>query len=191
MATQSERRKNTRHAILDAAGKLFGKEGFDRTAVEDITSAANVAKGTFYQHFETKADVLLALVRRHEVETLAEVENALSAGVPPLVIGQGLVRGMAQGFEKDRKMAAQAIALAMAHPVKKDEPSTRMAFARVLAAAQERQEIRSDTDPYDLALMLVGAMLPLIVLWVHEGKRGELLPGIEKAWRVLLEGLGT
>src|SRR5579872_5442669 len=82
MATQSERRKNTRHAILDAAGKLFRKEGFDRTAVEDITSAANVAKGTFYQHFETKADVLLALVRRHEVETLAEVENALSAGVP-------------------------------------------------------------------------------------------------------------
>jgi len=189
MARQSERRSATRTAILDAAEKLFRKRGFDETAVEEITAAANVAKGTFYQHFETKAEILLALIRRHESATVAVVERRLAEGVPPLALAQGLVRAMMEGFEKDRKMAPQAISVAMAHPAKSGEPSMRTAFARAFAAAQERGEIRNDVDAADLALTLVGAMLPHIVLWAHQGKRGDLLPAIETVWKVFLEGV--
>jgi|SRR5579883_65072 AcrR family transcriptional regulator len=188
MATQSQRRASTRTAILNAAEKLFRKNGFDQTAVEDITSAADVAKGTFYQHFETKLDVLLAMIRRHESATMAEVERALTAGHPPLDLGLELLCGMARQFEKDRKMTAQAIAVAMAHPARLDEPSLRLTLAKILAAAQQLGDIRNDADAYDLALTLVGGMLPHIIVWVHQGKRGTLLTAIENVWRVFLEG---
>jgi len=157
--------------------------------VEEITAAANVAKGTFYQHFETKAEILLALIRRHESATVAEVERRLAEGFPPLALAQGLLRAMTHGFEKDRKMAPQAISVALAHPAKTGEPSMRMAFARAFAAAQQRGEIRDDVDASELALTLVGAMLPHIILWARKGKRGALLPAMERVWKVFLEGL--
>lgn len=56
-----ERKKQvTRRALVDAATRLFAEHGYDRTAVGDIAEAADVSKRTFFLHFPTKEDVLLA-----------------------------------------------------------------------------------------------------------------------------------
>jgi AcrR family transcriptional regulator len=39
---------------LAAASDLFKNRGYDTTSVDDIAEAADVAKGTFYYHFEKK-----------------------------------------------------------------------------------------------------------------------------------------
>src|SRR5215471_3722232 len=99
MATQTQRRAATRDGLLKAAAKLFQKRGFDDVAVEENTAAANVAKGTFSQHFESKTEALLALIRIQQAAGLAEVERRLNEGHPPLEIGRRLIRGMAQSCE--------------------------------------------------------------------------------------------
>ena len=48
-----------------AAVTLFRQRGFDETRVEEITRAAGVAKGTFFNYFPTKEDVLLYIGERH------------------------------------------------------------------------------------------------------------------------------
>ncbi|WKG01937.1 TetR/AcrR family transcriptional regulator [Mycolicibacterium sp. HK-90] len=56
-----ERKKQlTRRALVDAAVRLFTERGYDQTAVADIAEAADVSKRTFFLHFPTKEDVLLA-----------------------------------------------------------------------------------------------------------------------------------
>ena len=51
----ADRGYERRHeALLKAATRLFGKKGVPATTVADITTAAGVAKGTFYLHFESK-----------------------------------------------------------------------------------------------------------------------------------------
>lgn len=47
-------RHNTRKAVLDAAMKLFIERGFNACSVQDITDAASVPKGSFYNHFKSK-----------------------------------------------------------------------------------------------------------------------------------------
>jgi AcrR family transcriptional regulator len=54
MATQSERREATRAAIVKAAKRLFGERGFAGTTMDNVATAAHVAKGAVYHHFETK-----------------------------------------------------------------------------------------------------------------------------------------
>ncbi|UVS80539.1 TetR/AcrR family transcriptional regulator [Actinokineospora sp. UTMC 2448] len=56
-----ERKKQlTRQALVNAAVRLFTEQGYDQTSVADIAEAADVSKRTFFLHFATKEDVLLA-----------------------------------------------------------------------------------------------------------------------------------
>lgn len=49
---------------MTAAERLFLEKGVELTTIEEITTGAGVAKGTFYLHFSSKADVLQALRAR-------------------------------------------------------------------------------------------------------------------------------
>ncbi len=62
MATQ-KRSESTRAGLLESAAKLFSDRGFDATSVDDICSQANVSKGAFYHHFESKQAIFLSLLK--------------------------------------------------------------------------------------------------------------------------------
>ena len=188
MATQSQRRASTREAILNAAQELFDRRGFAATTVDEITAAADVAKGTFYQHFETKDEILRALIRRYQSTSLEDVEKELSSGRAPLQLGASLVTQLGKSCERHKRSLGQMMSVEMHAPPKKGEPSTREMFARVFAEAQKRGEIRADVDAYELAVIFLGSLLPAMSHWAMAGKKGELINWMEKAWRVFLEG---
>lgn len=50
--------------LMTSAQRLFLKHGVGSTTIEQITSGAEVAKGTFYLYFSSKEDVLEALRER-------------------------------------------------------------------------------------------------------------------------------
>lgn len=58
----SERREKRRRQILDAARTVFATKGYVATTVDDIVTAVEVARGTFYLYFDDKLDVFSALV---------------------------------------------------------------------------------------------------------------------------------
>ncbi len=74
------RRLRTRAALLTAARQVIGSQGVDATTIQDITDAADVAKGSFYNHF-SGAD---AIVRAAVEETLAELGETLEVLTEPL-----------------------------------------------------------------------------------------------------------
>jgi len=61
MATQSERRAATRAALIEAAQKLFAKQGYEATSTDQILAGAGVSRGAMYYHFATKQDVFEAV----------------------------------------------------------------------------------------------------------------------------------
>lgn len=54
----------TRHAILDAAEKVFQEHGVSRTSLAEIAAAAGVTRGAIYWHFKNKADLFDAMIER-------------------------------------------------------------------------------------------------------------------------------
>jgi len=58
----SRKRERTRRAILAAARHLAAEHGPDRLTVAEIAEAADIGVGTFYYHFQTRDDVLAALM---------------------------------------------------------------------------------------------------------------------------------
>ena len=70
MSTVEGKKQEKRRALLDAAYELFLERGTAKTSVEDITSRAKVAKGTFYLYFQDKGAVMLALLGRVSYQLL-------------------------------------------------------------------------------------------------------------------------
>jgi len=74
-----------RAELIEAAMRLFAEKGLDETAVSDIVGAAGVAQGTFYLYFESKADVVNAVVVDISEQIVAGVEEiADEEGTPAL-----------------------------------------------------------------------------------------------------------
>src|SRR5271167_3724540 len=61
LGRRERKRSETRERIFRAALELFAQRGFFETTVEEITEAADVGKGTFFNYFRNKEDVLSAL----------------------------------------------------------------------------------------------------------------------------------
>jgi AcrR family transcriptional regulator len=62
--------RDTRQTLIDAAYELFGRQGFHLVGLDRILADAGVSKQTFYNHFESKDDLILAVLeQRHEVES--------------------------------------------------------------------------------------------------------------------------
>jgi AcrR family transcriptional regulator len=67
-----------RGELLEVAMRLFVENGFERTSVEQITSAVGVAKGTFYHYFDSKQDLLAQLVCSFADALFAQLETEMS-----------------------------------------------------------------------------------------------------------------
>lgn len=71
MPTQAERRAATRRKILDAAGRLFARDGYEATTTARILEEASVSRGAMYHQFAAKEDVFAAVYEAVSAEALA------------------------------------------------------------------------------------------------------------------------
>jgi AcrR family transcriptional regulator len=67
-----------RDELLDIALHLCATIGYDNMSIDQVTRAASVAKGTFYYHFSSKQDMLIALVDRFVNDLFANLDAAAS-----------------------------------------------------------------------------------------------------------------
>ena len=61
MTTRQEKAAQTRRDLLDAARVVFERKGYLNATITDITTEAGKAAGSFYNHFDGKEALLLAL----------------------------------------------------------------------------------------------------------------------------------
>lgn len=72
--TRTKPAAERRDELMQAAERLFLERGFEQTAIEQITTLAGVAKGTFYLHFSSKMDVVEALRQRFVTALLERID---------------------------------------------------------------------------------------------------------------------
>ncbi len=73
--TAAQRRDEIERAAID----VFTERGFAGATVEDIVNRAGVTKPMLYRHFESKQDLVMALLERHRDELAAAALDALLA----------------------------------------------------------------------------------------------------------------
>lgn len=192
MATQAERRAQTREKLLSAAKKLFEKQGFEVTLIEQIIKVANVAKGTFYQHFDSKLEILIALEREAGRGRTREALAAIEAGAPALPILESYLESLAEWFEAREKIAEAMILSSLGRTGGEDichpELSGRGFIHAVLKAAQQQGTIREDADTWELTGMVGSFIAGAVLYWSRNPQAGQLSQLLKRSLKWFLEG---
>jgi AcrR family transcriptional regulator len=74
---QKARAKATRSKLLEAAERIFARDGFEAARLEDIASAAGYTRGAFYANFESKEDIFFILLEHWIGGRIEEVNSLL------------------------------------------------------------------------------------------------------------------
>src|SRR3954451_20672941 len=69
-----------RRAVLDAAARLFARDGASCVTMEAVAAEAGMGKGTVFRRFGDRASLARAVISEHE----SELQEALIRGEPPL-----------------------------------------------------------------------------------------------------------
>jgi AcrR family transcriptional regulator len=76
---EADRRAQRAQRILDAAGALILRWGYNKTTIDDIARRAGVAKGTIYLHWKTREDLFAALMKREKAELADDLKLRIAA----------------------------------------------------------------------------------------------------------------
>ena len=74
------RKARTRRALIDAAVRLIGEGRGDRASIQEITEAADIGFGSFYNHFESK-EQLFQTASEEVLERWGQMIDRASAGI--------------------------------------------------------------------------------------------------------------
>lgn len=81
--SQAREKGDKRDAILHAAWALIRHYGYSKTTIDDIAKRAKVGKGTVYNYFRSKTDIMLALTDLTNERITRELERIASGAEPP------------------------------------------------------------------------------------------------------------
>ena len=192
MTSQEQRRAQTRKKIIRAAKKLFDKQGFESTSVDQIVKAADVAKGTFYQYYSTKVDVLADLTRDEGAEKTRAVLEAVAGGAQAIPVLEQYIQALCVWFEGHEKIA-EALIFSSLKTIGQEENLDQLHYSRrflvaLFKLAQEHGELRDDVAPGELAKIIGGALIVSVLGWSKNPVPGSLVNSMRETLKIFLQG---
>ena len=156
-----ERKKaRTRAAIREHALRLFREQGYQRTTVEQIASAAEVSPSTFFRYFPTKEDLVL----QDDMDTrLVEAFERQPAGLSAIAAIRGAIGEAIGSYDAaDLDMIRETTTLMMTVPEVRARAMDE--FGRTIAVISEALAKRTGRPADDLAVRTVaGAIIGVIM----------------------------
>jgi AcrR family transcriptional regulator len=146
--------------ILAAGEKLFSKQGFDGTTVQQIADEADVAVGTLFLYISDKSELLLRLFHYTTDLELGQAVRRMKAGRKFLPAVRRFLEDLIRPYEKDRELAKVFWREFLFHKgevraeLDKQASEILRALAEAIAIAQKRREINERVDPSVGALQL-------------------------------------
>jgi len=154
--------------VLDAADALFEEKGYDGTKISDICARAEIAYGTFFNHFDEKRDLLRGLSERalrkltEQLEALAKREASVEQQIAHL-----FEEGAASLDPARRGLLGQIWTVTVADAPADNDRRFHAAFESFLAEGVARGQVRGDIPVETLAEIVGSAFSSMTLSWVH------------------------
>lgn len=163
-----------RRQILDAAIRVFARQGFHSTRVSDIADEAGVAYGLVYHYFKSKDEVLNELFSERWSLLLAAIDETDVAGASPRAKLEAVAAFIVDSYRHDpelMKVIIVEVTRAANSFGRTHLPEIRRAYdsiAKIVSEGQETGVFRGDVDPIFASMSFYGAIEQLLSGWIFE-----------------------
>jgi AcrR family transcriptional regulator len=190
---RQRRSAETRERLFRAALGLFARKGFAETTVEDITNAADVGKGTFFNYFPSKEHLLIAFGDMQIGKLQAAVESMRHSKEPMPAFLRSLSVRMteepARAPDVVRAILQANLSSSSVRGVMKEKHARAEGLlTELVQIGQDRGEFRRDLPALELAQVFRQMTFGTLLLWSVYGD-ASLPERIHTALDVLWLGL--
>jgi AcrR family transcriptional regulator len=167
---RARRQAETRARILRAALDLFARQGFFATTIEQITEAADVGKGTFFNYFPSKEHALAGF---GEIQ-VAKVQGALGeirqGRGPVRQVLRRLARALAEEPGRSPRLVRSMLVAnfsceSFLKLMRRNLARGGRRLAQIAAEGQRRGEIRGDIQPAEFVRLFQQTFFGALLLW--------------------------
>ncbi|SEO81770.1 TetR/AcrR family transcriptional regulator [Paenibacillus sp. OV219] len=189
--SREEKKQATLQRISEAAFQLFSEKGFEETSVAEITQAAGVAKGTFFNYFATKEELLFTFQKDFYLLELFSL-NDRPGPYTPLILTflKELGDSMSANPALLRSALQRFLAASSADKVKAGHEVKLQAIVELFAKGQQAGEFTHSIAAEELASTALQLYFGTLVTW-STGMGGQTGLGeqLQTAYRVFLRGI--
>jgi TetR/AcrR family transcriptional regulator, fatty acid metabolism regulator protein len=163
-----------RRQILDAAIRVFARQGFHACRVSDIAREAGVAYGLVYHYFNSKEQVLNELFTERWSLLLAAIEEVDARSISPREKLDAVAGFIIDSYRHDpelMKVIVVEVTRAANSFGRTHLPEIRQAYgliANIVSDAQAGGDFRDDVDALFVSMWFYGAIEQLLSGWVFE-----------------------
>jgi TetR/AcrR family acrAB operon transcriptional repressor len=190
----------TRHNLLSTALRVFSRQGFAATRLEDIAQAAGVTRGAIYHHFGGKEELFVALVTERESGVNEIARQIVQAGGPASSILRQLLVRLLKHLEEDQeyrdlfRLAANEFGSndslgSYAEQRAQGRRGMTAFFEELLQRGIAEGNFRPGLPAADAALVISGFLNGLALTWIQDPDSFSLAGRAEALVDVLIEGM--
>lgn len=188
---REEKKRVTEENIIDAAYQLFSTKGYDLTTVAGITELAGVAKGTFFNYFRTKDEVLIRIQKALFFNELTQISERAEAPFTPKILT--LVKEMGDSFNDNRNLVRvsfqQLLSAGSEGMVQGSMQAKVDALKLIFQKAQQAGELTEDIPAEEMAHTALKLYKGTLVDWCTSGAEANLGDQLMAAFRIFTRGI--
>ncbi|MCK5203304.1 MAG: TetR/AcrR family transcriptional regulator [Desulfobacterales bacterium] len=184
------------HQILEAAVKVFARQGFHQSTVAQIAKEAGVADGTIYLYFKNKDDILVQFFSYRTKQVFESFRGEVDRAEASSDKLRNLVRRHLAEFQRDRNGAIvyqvethQNSRLAEAQ-IREMSQMYRDLISEIVEQGQQEGTIRKDLYVGLVKRFVIGAVDEVINTWLHSNGEYDLVSMADPLVELFIKGIG-
>jgi TetR/AcrR family fatty acid metabolism transcriptional regulator len=184
------------HQILEAAVRVFARQGFHQSTVAQIAKEAGVADGTIYLYFKNKDDILVQFFSFRAKQVFESFREEVDRAETSSDKLRNLVRRHLAEFQRDRDGAVvyqvethQNSRLAEAQ-IKEMSKMYRDLISEIIEQGQQEGTIRKDLYVGLVKRFIIGAVDEVINTWLHSNGEYDLVSMADPLVELFMKGIG-
>jgi AcrR family transcriptional regulator len=203
MRRTKEQAAETRQALLDAALRVFSRQGYAATRLEDVAQEAGVTRGAIYWHFKSKADLYNTLVAEVSLRSDQVVSRARAAADgSTLDMLRRIMVGLLEFTEEDEQYrAVMELTVLKTEVTPELEEGMRLkveglrsveqTLVKAIRLGQQSGEIRADLEPIDGARAYMAYLNGAILIWLLDQRAFSLKAEASRLADVYIRGIAA
>lgn len=202
MAAKVIDKKEKKDQIIGAAIREFSKKGFAKTTISDIAAAAGIGKGTVYEYFDNKEEIINHSFRFFVRALELDFEEILISDIPAIEKLKRILNSLSGFINSDSQEYLELMFDFWSEGIKEKDSrgmlfqemnkfyqAYREIFADIIIEGMGQGSIRKNINPRSAASMIVGAVDGLMVQWILDKENFDFPDVVKTITDTMLNGI--